>query len=107
MAPRIRTAVGGVVLVTALGLATTPVLAADDGLPRDGSGPTAPAVIGDVTLARPLGLVSTVLGSAVFVGTLPFTVWQGRKGMGNAADTLVADPARFTFTRPIGEFERP
>jgi len=60
-------------------------------------------VIGDLVMARPLGLVATVAGSAVFVVSLPFALTSG--SVKNTADTLVGKPFRFTFTRPLGDFQ--
>lgn len=47
------------------------------------------------------GLVATVLGSAVFVVGLPFTLLNGSTGQ--AAQKLVVEPAQYTFTRPLGQ----
>ena len=62
--------------------------------------PTAMAMTGDLLLARPIGLVTTVAGTAVFLVTLPFSALGGN--VGEAADTLVAGPARTTFARCLG-----
>ena len=56
----------------------------------------------DLILARPLGIVATVLGCAVFVVSLPFSALGGNTKQ--AAQKLVKEPAAFTFTRPLGEF---
>jgi hypothetical protein len=60
-------------------------------------------MIADALLVRPLGLVATVAGGVVFVVSLPFSL-LGRN-TGEAFDRLLADPATFTFTRPLGEFD--
>jgi hypothetical protein len=70
----------------------------------EGTEPSTAAVVGDLVLVRPVGLVSTVVGSALFVGTLPFSIWGGKKDIGHTADKLVVEPATFTFDRPVGEF---
>ncbi len=62
------------------------------------------AMMADGVLARPLGLVSTVIGSAFFVVTLPFTVPSN--SVGSAKRQLIDYPAWFTFKRPLGEFNR-
>jgi hypothetical protein len=63
---------------------------------------TAGAMTADLVFVRPLGIVATVLGSVVFVVSLPFSA------LGNntkeASQKLVKDPAQFTFKRPLGEF---
>ncbi len=73
------------------------VLAAD---PRD-ERPSFEAMVFDGVLVRPLGLGATVLGAAAWVVTLPFSALGGN--VGEAGQKLVLDPARFTFTRPLGE----
>ncbi len=59
-------------------------------------------MMADGVLARPLGLVSTIIGSAFFVVTLPFTVPSN--SVGAAKQQLIDYPAWFTFKRPLGEF---
>jgi hypothetical protein len=61
-------------------------------------------VIGDLAIARPLGLVVTIAGSAVFIVSLPFALTSG--SVKNTADILVGEPFRFTFTRPLGDFKQ-
>ncbi len=67
------------------------------------------AMMADGVLARPLGLASTVIGSAFFIVTLPFTIPSG--SVGSAKRQMIDYPAWFTFKRPLGEFgtryERP
>lgn len=68
-----------------------------------GEPPSATAMGFDVLLVRPLGLVSTVAGTGLFVVSLPFSILG--MNTGEAAVRLVGEPARFTFVRPLGEFE--
>ncbi|MDG4597676.1 MAG: hypothetical protein P9F75_18650 [Candidatus Contendobacter sp.] len=63
--------------------------------------PSADATAADLLIARPGGLVATVLGSAVFIVGLPFTLLSGSTGQ--AAQTLVVEPAQYTFARPLGQ----
>ncbi len=56
----------------------------------------------DFILARPLGIVATVFGCAVFVVSLPFSALGGN--IKQASQKLIKEPATFTFTRPLGEF---
>ena len=58
--------------------------------------------VGDVFLVRPGSFVATVIGSAVFVVALPFAAMS--RSVKHTAEVLVIRPARFTFTRPVGEF---
>jgi hypothetical protein len=58
------------------------------------------AMIGDILVARPIGLVFTAVGAVAFVVSLPFTAASG--GIPEAADTLVVGPAKETFVRCLG-----
>jgi hypothetical protein len=57
----------------------------------------------DVLIVRPLTLVGTVLGTALFVVALPFSIPSGSVKM--TAKKLIVEPFKFTFTRPLGEFD--
>lgn len=59
--------------------------------------------IGDLAVSRPVGIVVTVVGSALFVVSLPFALTSG--SVKGTADVLVGQPFRFTFTRPLGDFK--
>ena len=59
-------------------------------------------MIADALLIRPLGIVATVGGTLMFIVSLPFSALGGNTG--EAFDRLMADPAGFTFTRPLGDF---
>lgn len=63
---------------------------------------TAPAyaMVGDFFIARPMGLAATVVGTGLFIVSLPFTVLSN--SVGDAAEALVATPARETFVRCLG-----
>ena len=56
----------------------------------------------DALVVRPLGLCATVIGGALFVVSLPFSL-LGRN-TGEAFNYLLADPFTFTFSRPLGDF---
>jgi len=87
-----------VALVLTFTLAAGPALAAAEG----DVNPSADAMIFDTVFLRPLGLVSSVFGGAAFVVSLPFTLASGSTGA--AAERLVGDPLRYTFTRPLGVY---
>ncbi len=57
----------------------------------------------DAVVVRPLCLVATVIGSALFVVSLPFAAPS--KSVHRAAHALVVQPARTTFTRPLGDLD--
>ena len=63
---------------------------------------SAEAMAADLIVIRPLGIVASVLGTAVFIVSLPFSALGGNTK--TACRKLVQDPAAFTFTRPLGEF---
>jgi len=84
-----------------LTLGAPPAMALDqDQITRE---PTGDEILADGLIARPLGLIATVIGAAAFVVTLPFTIPS--KSTDRAAAILVAEPARYTFKRPIGQFD--
>jgi hypothetical protein len=84
-----------VLVVVTLVLTSVPALA-------DGGAAVATAMVVDVIIGRPAGIVATILGSAVFVLALPFAALSG--SVESVAQTLVVDPFKFTFTRPVGDF---
>ena len=58
----------------------------------------------DLLVLRPLGLVATVGGTALFIVSLPFSLLGGNSG--EAGRVLVADPFAYTFARPLGHETR-
>jgi hypothetical protein len=66
--------------------------------------PSTGAIAADVLILRPLSLIGTVLGTAVFVVGLPFEAIAG--DVSDPARRLVVEPAKYTFTRPLGESGR-
>lgn len=62
--------------------------------------PSAMAMLGDAVIARPVLLVLTLGGTALFVATLPFSALGGN--VKEAAQTMVAGPAKATFKRCLG-----
>lgn len=60
------------------------------------------AMIADALVARPIGLVTTVAGSAVYVVSLPFSLLGGNEKQ--ARQKLVVEPAHYTFKRPLGAY---
>jgi hypothetical protein len=64
---------------------------------------TAGTMLFDLVVLRPLGFVGTVLGTAAFVVSLPFSL--PTKSTDEAAQKLVVDPATYTFARPLGQID--
>jgi len=91
-----------VILMTTLSLIMVPCMScfAQD-IERDDA-VIAGQMAGDALVARPLGLCATIIGGALFVVSLPFSL-LGRN-TGDAFNYLLADPFKFTFSRPLGEF---
>jgi hypothetical protein len=89
------------VAMLAICFTVTPVLAMDgpEGSQRHSGG----AMLLDALFLRPLGLVSLVGGTALFIVTLPFSIPGGNTEQ--AANRLIADPAEYTFGRPLGQLE--
>ncbi|MCR9261713.1 MAG: hypothetical protein NXH95_18495 [Pseudomonadaceae bacterium] len=75
------------------------LLSAAPGFASDNE-PSAGEMAADIVIARPLGLVTTVLGGAAFVVSLPFSALGGN--VEEAADALFLDPAKATFVRCLG-----
>jgi hypothetical protein len=59
------------------------------------------AIVFDLVVTRPLGLVATVAGTAIFIVALPFSVPTG--SVEKTFNALVKQPFRYTFVREMGE----
>lgn len=60
------------------------------------------AVVFDALIVRPVGIVGTIFGCGVFIVSLPFSVLADN--VPGAFNTLVTQPAKYTFRRPLGDF---
>ena len=58
------------------------------------------AMVGDLLVARPIGLVMVAGGTAAWVVSLPFTLLTGHAS--EAAGTLIGGPVETTFMRCLG-----
>jgi hypothetical protein len=85
----------------AVALAAVPAYAIDQ--EQVGRAPTTNEVLADSLIARPLGLVGTIIGAATWVVALPFTIPSTTTD--RAAEALIEKPARYTFLRPIGQMD--
>ena len=65
-------------------------------------------VIIDAVLLRPFGFATMVVGSALFVGLSPLVAIASIPAPHDAfvrlADTIVVKPAKYTFVRPVGDY---
>jgi hypothetical protein len=59
-------------------------------------------MMGDLVVMRPLGIAATAVGTVFYVLSLPFSLAGGNEP--EARQKLMADPAGYTFMRPLGEF---
>ena len=94
------------IIVLILSTATLPTLASagNRGYSQEqASDSAAGRMIVDTFLVRPAMLVVTVVGAATWLVSLPFTALGGN--IGEAGNTLVVNPAKYTFVRPLGELE--
>lgn len=94
------------IAVTLAALAFTlaqPALAADPPQPQVDRAPSGEAMAFDLFVMRPLSLVGTIAGAAIFVVSIPFDLvaWN----LSDPARRLVGEPAAFTFTRPLGDLD--
>ena len=85
-----------IMCVLALLLSTsTPAFASGDS--------DATSLVVDAAVARPFTFALTIVGSALFVVSLPVAIPSG--SVNRAAKTLVVSPAKDTFKRPLGDFQ--
>jgi hypothetical protein len=83
---------------------------AERGFYAPSPGPPSPAAVAaDAAIGRPVGLVTTVAGTGLFILTLPFTIPAG--SVREASWGLVGQPGGWTFCRPLGRsdarYDRP
>ncbi len=64
-------------------------MGADDGI-----------IVADVIFVRPVSLAAVVVGTALFIVALPFSIPSGSVEL--TAQVLVVEPFKYTFQRPIG-----
>ena len=69
----------------------------------DDDEPTGGKMLADVAVVRPMTFIASAIGAVGWVVSLPFTIIGGN--MGEAGHTLVVDPLRYTFVRPLGHME--
>ena len=57
----------------------------------------------DLMVMRPISLTATVVGTVLFIPTMPFAYLTSPADVGTVQDTLSSRPAAFTFNRRLGE----
>ena len=60
------------------------------------------AMMYDMVVVRPIGIVATAVGSVFWLISLPFSA--SGDNVDTATEKLVKEPAKYTFDRPLGEF---
>ena len=70
----------------------------------DSDGPHGADMLGDLVIVRPATAGVTVIGTAIWIVSLPFTLLGGNSG--EAWDEMVAEPFVYTFSRPLGHMEQ-
>lgn len=78
-------------------LSVTPLAAAE---PRE---PSPDEVAADLLFVRPVALSSIIVGSAIYIITLPFTIPTGNFSL--AGRKLVVEPVKYTFSKPLGQLD--
>lgn len=99
-----RTLKQALVLFVVAGLILTPfgfVATAEDQMDEQGISPNL-RMVGDMLLVRPLGIIGTTVGTALFVLSVPFSAAGGNTK--EAYQKMVVEPAKYTFKRPLGHF---
>jgi hypothetical protein len=95
----IRRVVAGLIAVAML--AAPCASPADDASTVTGDKSTDMAV--DLVIVRPLGLATTIVGAALTIVALPFTIPSG--SVRESAQAMIVKPAEYTFKRPLGDFD--
>jgi hypothetical protein len=62
--------------------------------------PSAEGIAADVLLLRPVGFMAMVVGTVLFVISLPISL--PTRSADVVAQKLVVNPAKYTFVRPLG-----
>lgn len=65
--------------------------------------PSGPEYLLDIAFLRPIGLFSTVVGTAFYIVSLPISIPTHKAD--EAAEKLVFAPYHYTFTRPLGSLK--
>lgn len=99
---RARRAIAAGLAVLALAIAPAAVAEPQN---MDASGRVNPAV--DVLLLRPMGILATLTGTALFVAAAPIILITRPTEFAGPLDYLVLRPARYTWRDPLGDHGSP
>ena len=106
MPARIRSFVAALTVAALLGASVAPAAFADGFGTHDDTTAYASSVpiVFDVIILRPLGLLMTAGGAALYAfPVLPIVALTRPTQIWKPFGTLVATPARFTFSDPLGQ----
>ena len=92
--------IAGLILAPIAHAADTPILSQQERQDKEEKDPGVLAM--DILIARPLGILATVAGGAIFLVSLPVSAMTGQTRM--VYDKMVREPAKYTFKRSLGEF---
>jgi hypothetical protein len=67
--------------------------------------PSPDEVAADLLFVRPVAFSAVIVGSAIYIISLPFTIPTGNAKL--AGRKLVVKPWKYTFSKPLGELETP
>ena len=70
----------------------------------ESEGPHGGEMFSDLFIVRAATASVTVLGTAIWIVSLPFTLIGGNAG--EAGETLIVEPFAYTFSRPLGHMEQ-
>ncbi|MCX8116505.1 MAG: hypothetical protein N3G78_01070 [Desulfobacterota bacterium] len=107
MTPKNRTLWFLILLVTFLTFATSPALSAGDQWKSDDPSTHQWSML-DLLVARPMGVLGSLVGVGLFITSLPFTIsvdvfskiqHQPSSAIKDAATMFILEPLKFSFTR--------
>jgi hypothetical protein len=67
--------------------------------------PSPDEVAADLLFVRPVAFSAIIVGSAIYIISLPFTFPTGNVNL--AGRKLVVEPWKHTFSKPLGELDTP
>ncbi len=67
--------------------------------------PSPDEVAADLLFIRPIAFSAIIVGSAIYIVSLPFTLPTGNVKL--AGKKLVLEPWKHTFSKPLGELDTP
>ena len=102
MSARLRRSIAAALALVFLVGVATPAWSGGESMKAmmDGSDPVSPTV--DALLLRPVGFVTLVVGTALFVASAPIVLISRPHEIGKPFDRLVVRPAKYVWVDPLG-----